>query len=186
MSYGTIRDLTCRLSGISATLYCRPQIWTLLWIQSRGTFRMSIDDLSAMEGMPRAVHVTVNREQGRSVNLIVNSNETRAILASEKQTSPSWPFMGPFTWETREVTCATRYRPFVAGLGGAGTFEGLSQIVTLWSIGGGDLPSSRGSIDVILPSNGKTARLSYLINAQSRELTLFNRPSDGAYTIPVI
>lgn len=122
------------------------------------------------------------------MNFIVNSDETRTVVASEKRSTGS-PFLigtGPFTWETREVTRTTRYRPFVAGLGGAGTFEGPSQIVTQWSVGGVDLPSAQGSIDVVVPSSGKTVRVRYSINAQSRELTLSNRPSDGPYTVPVV
>jgi hypothetical protein len=150
-----------------------------------GPVRVSIDILSATAGMPRAVHVKVNREQGRSINFIVTSDETRIVVASEQRSHPSWPFM-KFTWETREVTRTTRYRPFVAGLGGAGTFQGSSQIVTRWSVGGVELPSAQGSIDVVLPSSEKTVRIRYSINAESRELSLSNRPSDGPYTVPVV
>lgn len=151
-----------------------------------GPVRVSVSDVDAMVTGPRRVGVTVNRAQGRSVNFIVGSEETRTVVASETRSDASWPLMGPFTWETREVTRTTRYRPFVTGLGGAGTFDGPSQVVTRWSVGGVDLPAGPGSIDVILPAGGATVRVRYSINQQSRELALLNRPSDGPYAVPVV
>ena len=157
-----------------------------------GSVRVSIDVLSATAGMPQAVHVKINREQGRFVNFTERNYETRTVVASELRSDWPSPFFippflrGQFTWETRHVTRTTWYRPFVTGLGGAGTFEGPSEIVTAWRVGGINLPPPQGYIAVVLPSSGKTVEVRYSINPESRELSLTNRPSDGPYAIPVV
>jgi hypothetical protein len=151
-----------------------------------GPVRVSIDEISAMSGMPMVANIKVNREKGRSMNIIEKSEETRKVIASEARSNQSWPLMGPFTWETREVTRTTRFRPFVTGLGGTGTFEGSNNIFINWNVGGIDLPHGGKSINVILPSSGKTVRVRYSIDPRSSEITLSNRPSDGPYTIPVV
>ena len=151
-----------------------------------GPVRVSVADVDAARTGPGAVRVTVRREQGaRAVTLFVTSEESRTVIASEMRDNPRWPFMGPFTWETRDVTRTTRYRPFVAGLGGGGTFRGPSPMTTQWSVGGVLLPPPHGYRDVPRPGGGAPVRINYSINPDTRELSLTNRPPDGPYTVPV-
>jgi hypothetical protein len=116
----------------------------------------------------------------------VSSAESRVVTATEMRTHPDWPFFGPFTWEHREVTRTTRYRPSVLGLGGPGPFEGASPVQIAWSLGGVAFAFSQGSVSVPVPGRASPVRISLTTDPASRELTLSNRPTDGAYDVPVL
>jgi hypothetical protein len=159
-----------------------------------GQVRVSVTDVDAHQGDLGAVTVKVAREGGgRSVTLWEKTEETRTVVATEMREAPSrWPFLGPLTglfiWETREVKRTWRYRPFVTGLGGAGTFEGPSALKIQWTVAEVLLvtpPYALTAQDFALPG-GSQVRMTYNINSSTGELSVSNRPSDGPYTVPVL
>jgi hypothetical protein len=149
-----------------------------------GPVTVSIGETDVLgTGHPSRVVVRFRRVATRSVHLVVNSSESRVVTATEMRTHPAWPLHGTFAWERREVTRTTRYRPFVLGLGGAGPFEGPSPVQIAWSLGGVPLATSAGTATVSVP--GGSVHVRFAIDATSNELTLSNRPADGAYSLAV-
>ncbi len=152
-----------------------------------GPVTISITDAVAIQGTPRSALVAFSRSAARSAHMLVGSTETRVVTSTETRTAPTLPgFTGEFTWEHREVTRTSRYRPFVLGLGGAGPIEGGTQVAIAWSVGGVALSAASGTVDVPLAGHVSGVRLKYAINQATKELALTNRPADGSYTVPVV
>lgn len=154
-----------------------------------GPVTVSIDEVAAPQSRPESVSISFSRIASRSVNLFVESRESRVVTSTEMRSAPSLPgFTGTFTWERREVTRTTMYRPFVRGVGGAGPIQGGTLVAVSWSVGGVDLSPSANPRTVAVPLAGRLNGLliTYSINETTKQLTLSNLPADGSYSVPVV
>lgn len=149
-----------------------------------GPMTVSVDAATAAETNPPWVRVKVSPSANPRLWLSSATADTKSVIASEKRIAPGFPFMGPFTWETRQVLRRMTIEPLTAGLGLA-SFDRPDTLAFNWKIDSQDLDLSGANTALTLNKNGREVTLDYSVDPIKRTLTLSNRPAEGAFDVAI-
>lgn len=133
---------------------------------------------------PGFVRVRVDRQSSPGILVETSSEDAVRVISTEKRPIPGWEIFGEFTWERRETTRKTRFRPFVFGIGGRSPYDAQRSVSVTWFVGNVRLTTTSGTA-IVSVSPSRAVEVLFEIDPKSGELTLTNRPADGAYSIPV-
>jgi len=153
---------------------------------SVGFATVTVSDEFVQQKTPAFVRVRVNRSYSPRVSIIENVSETVNVISTEMRPIPGWEWAGLFTWERRQTIRTVDYIPVVAGLGGAGVFDGRDNINVYWYVGGYQPdPPETGVTNVPQLGGGPRVDVNFSIDTDTRMLTLSNIAGSGPLTISV-
>ena len=151
----------------------------------QGTAVVTVSDEFMNQSAPAYVRVRVTRQTRARVSIVTETEDVVNVTSSEKRPIPGWEWAGEFTWERRETIRTARYIPVTTGLGGESPNDAATRVKVYWYLGNYMLTSDSGVKDV-MPSGGvNPVQIHYSTHAETRELTLYNEPSDGAFMFKV-